>query len=417
MRSAETVLHIIRDRGRRGLPLEDLYRQLYNRDLYLRAYARLYANAGALTPGTTPETVDGMTLAKIDAIIDALRQERYRWTPVRRTYIPKSNGKLRPLGVPSWSDKLLQEVMRSLLEAYYEPQFSDHSHGFRPGRGCHTALQEVTQHWRGTKWFVEGDLCAFFDRIDHTILLQILQEKIRDHRFLRLLGNLLRAGYLEAWRFNATYSGVPQGGVVSPILANLVLDKLDQYVERILLPAYTRGHRRKTNPPYVALTKAATAARKQGDAETARRRNHEAQALPSRDPADPNFRRLRYVRYADDWLLGFTGPKAEAQDIKRQLARFLRDALRLALSDEKTLITHARAERAHFLGFELQTLHADDKHDRRGQRCINGAIGLRVPARVIQATCAQYTRRGKPVHLPQRVNDQDDSIVAHYQAE
>ena len=417
MRTAETVLHIIRDRGQRGLPLEDLYRQLYNRDLYLRAYAKLYANAGAMTPGATTETVDGMTLGKIDAIIDALRQERYRWTPVRRTYIPKSNGTLRPLGVPSWSDKLLQEVIRSLLEAYYEPQFSDRSHGFRPGRGCHTALQEVTQHWRGTTWFVEGDLCAFFDRIGHTVLLQILQEKIRDNRFLRLVGNLLRAGYLEEWRFNATYSGVPQGGVVSPILANLVLDKLDQYVEQVLLPAYTRGHRRKTNPPYVALTKAASAARKMGDVDTARRLAQQAQALPSRDPADPNFRRLRYVRYADDWLLGFTGPKAEAQDIKRQLAAFLRDELKLELSEEKTLITHARAGRAHFLGYELHTLHADDQHDRRGQRCINGAIGLRVPSRVTKAKCAQYMRRGKPMHLTQRVNDQAYSIVAQYQAE
>ena len=176
--------------------------------------------------------------------------------------------------------------------------------------------------------------------------MQILQEKIRDNRFLRLVGNLLRAGYLEEWRFNATYSGVPQGGVVSPILANLVLDKLDQYVEQVLLPAYTRGHRRKTNPPYVALTKAASAARKMGDVDTARRLAQQAQALPSRDPADPNFRRLRYVRYADDWLLGFTGPKAEAQDIKRQLAAFLRDELKLELSEEKTLITHARAGRA-----------------------------------------------------------------------
>jgi retron-type reverse transcriptase len=162
MRTAETVLNIIRDRGQRGLPVERLYRQLYNRDLYLRAYGKIYRNAGAMTPGTTPETVDGMSLAKIDTIIATLRQERYQWTPVRRRYIPKSNGKLRGLGMPSWSDKLLQEVVRELLEAYYEPQFSVHSHGFRPGRGCHTALREI-QHWHGVKWFVEGDICAYFD--------------------------------------------------------------------------------------------------------------------------------------------------------------------------------------------------------------------------------------------------------------
>ena len=300
MRTAETVLNIIRERGQRGQPLERLYRHFYNRDLYLRAYGKLYANKGAMTPGITSETVDGMSLAKIDILIESLRQERYRWTPVRRTYIPKSNGKQRALGLPSWSDKLLQEVIRSLLEAYYEPQFSTHSHGFRPGRGCHTALQEITQQWRGVKWFIEGDICACFDQMDHSILLNILREKIHDNRFILLMDHLLRAGYLEEWYYHTTFSGVPQGGVVSPILSNLVLTRLDEFVEQTLIPAYTRGHRRKTYPPYVALTKAAWQARQTGDLDTARRLNQRAQTIPSRDPNDPNFRRLRYVRYADD---------------------------------------------------------------------------------------------------------------------
>ncbi len=163
MRTAEQVLDVIRQRGIEGKPLDDIYRQLYNPDLYLCAYARIYSNQGVLTPGTTPETADGMTLAKIDAIIEALRFERYRWTPVRRTHIPKKNGKTRPLGIPTWSDKLLQEVIRLILEAYYEPQFSTHSHGFRPGRGCHTALGEVVTEWTGTKWFIEGDIKGCFD--------------------------------------------------------------------------------------------------------------------------------------------------------------------------------------------------------------------------------------------------------------
>ena len=165
MRTADTVLGIIRERGKKGLPLEDVYRQLFNPDLYLRAYGRIYRNDGATTPGATPETVDGMSLAKIEAIIEALRFERYRWTPARRTYIPKSNGKRRPLGIPTWSDKLLQEVIRAILEAYYEPQFSDHSHGFRAGRGCHTARSEVYYNWHGTAWFIEGDISACFDRL------------------------------------------------------------------------------------------------------------------------------------------------------------------------------------------------------------------------------------------------------------
>src|SRR3954465_15471036 len=191
MRDAETTLAIIRERGRRGLHLEDVYRRLYNPDLFLRAYGRIYRNAGAMTKGTTEETVDGMSVGKIRSIIGLLRDERYRWSPVRRTFIPKRNGKLRPLGIPTWPDKLLQEVIRSILEAYYEPQFSPLSHGFRPERGCHTALREIYITWKGTIWFIEGDIKGCFDNIDHSILLSILREKIDDNRFLNLVKNLL----------------------------------------------------------------------------------------------------------------------------------------------------------------------------------------------------------------------------------
>src|SRR5437867_5544419 len=203
MRNAATVLEIIRERGRRGLPLERVYRCLFNPDLYLLAYGKIYRNAGAMTPGTTGETVDGMNLGKIETIIGALRQERYRWTPVRRTYIEKKGtAKKRPLGLPTWSDKLLQEVIRLILEAYYEPQFSDRSHGFRPGRGCHTALTSIQRSWTGTKWFIEGDIKGCFDNIDHMVLLSILGEKIHDNRFLRLVAHMLQAGYLEKWKYN-----------------------------------------------------------------------------------------------------------------------------------------------------------------------------------------------------------------------
>ena len=370
-----------------------------------------------MTPGVTSETVDGMSLEKINTLIEALHNERYRWTPVRRIYIPKKNHKLRPLGLPTWSDKLLQEVIRSVLEAYYEPQFSESSHGFRPSRGCHTALRNVIQKGRGTKWFIEGDIRACFDRIDYTILLNILREKIHDNRFIRLIGQLLDAGYLEDWKYNTTYSGVPQGGVVSPILSNLVLDRLDKYVEDELIPVYTSGKRRKANPAYIALTLAASEARKQGNLEEARQLSHQAQEIPSRNPHDPNFRRLWYTRYADDFLLGLTGPKAEAMEIKQKLTTFLCTQLKLDLSEEKTLVTHARDEVARFLGYEIHILHADNKHDHRGQRCINGSVGLRVPSTVKNAHCAKYMRKGKPIHLNQRVHDDAYSIVAQYQAE
>ena len=226
MRDAETILGIIQKRGKHGLPLERVYRQLYNPDLYLRAYGRIYRNDGAMTPGSTKETVDGMSVRKIDSIIDLLRHERYRWTPVRRTYIPKKSGKLRPLGLPTWSDKLLQEVLRSILDAYYEPLFDLHSHGFRPRLGCHTALGEISQRWRGVKSFIEGDIAQCFDRLDHSVMLSILSEKLHDNRLLRLIANLLKAGYLEDWKYHATLSGSPQGGVISPILSNIYLDKV-----------------------------------------------------------------------------------------------------------------------------------------------------------------------------------------------
>ena len=204
-----------------------------------------------MTPRATAGTVDGMSLEKIGALIDALRHERYRWTPVRRVYSEKKHStKKRPPGVPSWSDKLLQEVLRLILEAYYEPQFSRLSHGFRPNRGCHTALAEV-HRWQGTVWFIEGDISQCFDRLDHAVLLSILREKIIDQRFLRLIEHLLKAGYLEEWKFNRTLSGSPQGGVVSPILANIYLDRLDQFVEHTLLPAGNRGARRAPDPTYV----------------------------------------------------------------------------------------------------------------------------------------------------------------------
>ena len=190
MRDAETVLDIIRERGRRGLPIEDVYRQLFNPDLFLRAYGRIYRNEGAMTPGTSGETVDGMSLKKINDIIEKIRYERWRWTSARRTYISKKQGKLRPLGIPIWSDKLVQEVMRSILEAYFDPQFSDLSHGFRPNRGCHTALSAIQKKWKGVNWLIEGDIKGCFDNINHDLLLSILREKIHDNRFIRLVDNL-----------------------------------------------------------------------------------------------------------------------------------------------------------------------------------------------------------------------------------
>jgi group II intron reverse transcriptase/maturase len=417
VQNAETLLAIIRDRGKRGQPLRRVYPLLYNPDLYLRAYARLYSNHGAMTPGATPETVDGMSRAKIDRLIDDLRRERYRWTPVRRVHIPKKSGKLRPLGLPTWSDKLLQEVIRSILDAYFEPRFSDHSHGFRPDRGCHTALSAVQRSWTGVKWFVEGDIKGCFDNIDHGVLLQVLGEHVHDNRFLELVRRLLQAGYLADWRYGATLSGTPQGGVVSPLLANIYLNELDRFVEQELLPAYNRGARRRRHPRYATLSLRAQRLRKRGRDEEARVAGQAMRRLPSQDPDDPDYRRLHYVRYADDWLVGFAGPKAEAEDIRARLRAFLREHLKLELSEEKTLVTHAGDEAARFLGDEISSMHADDKRDRRGRRSVNGHVMLKVPRDVIVSLCSRYERRGKPETRPTMLDDDDFSIVGRYGAE
>lgn len=419
MRDAATILEIIRDRGKRGLPLERVYRCLFNPDLYLLAYGKIYRNAGAMTPGITSETVDGMRLGKIRAIIEALRQERFRWTPVRRTYIAKKGSakRKRPLGLPTWTDKVLQEVMRLILEAYYEPQFSGRSHGFRPGRGCHTALQEIYHSWRGTTWLIEGDITDCFGSLNHSVMRSILAEKIHDGRFLRLIDGLMRAGYLEDWRYHRTLSGCPQGGIVSPVLSNIYLDRLDHYIEQALLPAHNRGKRRAAYRPYVRLWQRATRLEQHGDHEAGRVLRKQMQTMPSRDPHDLAYRRLHYCRYADDWALGFTGPKREAEQIKAEVGRFLHEQLKLELSPAKTLITHGRTQAARFLGYDIVVLHADDKRDQRGHRSINAGIGLKVPIDVIAAKCKPYLHHGKPIRRTERTVDTDFSIVTQFQAE
>jgi group II intron reverse transcriptase/maturase len=369
-----------------------------------------------MTPGPDAETADGMSMGKIERIIDALRHERYRFKPVRRHYIPKKDGKQRPLGLPSWSDKLVGEVVRLLLEAYYEPQFSDQSHGYRPARGCHTALSGVAINWTGTTWFIEGDISHCFDELDHQVMLDTLGEKIHDNRFRRLVGQMLRAGYLEDWVWNATLSGAPQGGVLSPCLSNIYLDRLDKFVETTLLAEYTRGVRRSPNPEYNRVRSALHRARNRGDQVAVRALRKQQRSLPYADPGDPGYRRLRYVRYADDILLGFAGPKAEAEEIKRRLAQFLQEELKLELSETKTLITHARTSAARFLGYEITTQHANQILTG-GRRAANGSIRLRVPRDVIQAKCTRYMQRGKPERRPELLNDEDHSIISRYAAE
>lgn len=420
MQNAVKVLDIISDRGKRKLSLYRIYRLFYNKELFLIAYQNIYANKGAMTKGVTNETVDGMSIAKIDRIIDRLKREIYRFAPVRREYIKKKGSKKqRPLGLPTWSDKLLQETIRLILNAYFDPQFSDTSHGFRSNRGCHTALDAIRAKtgWKSVKWFLEGDIRDCFGSIDHGVLLGILAEKVKDNRFLRLMKQFLECGYLEDWKYNVTLSGCPQGGILSPLLSNIYMDKFDQYMEKDILPAYNRGGRRAENKTYKTLRKQMEKYMRHQDWKTVKELHKQRQSIPSKDTNDPAFRRLYYIRYADDWLLGFSGPRQETVKIKEEIKTFLTTELKLTLSEEKTLITHAKTEKARFLGYDIHVLQQDTKHDRRGQRSINGVIGFRIPDEKMKDKARLFKKGGKATHRKERTINSDFDIIAQYQSE
>jgi len=420
MQNANQILQALRKLGEQRQPLTRVYRCLYSEELFLVAYNKLYRNQGALTPGTENDTVDGMSLKRIRTIIAELRSERFRFRPARRISIPKKNGGSRPLGLPNFTEKLVQEVLRMVLEAYYEPRFRPSSHGFRPERGCHTALAHVSTHFQGSSWLIEGDIKGCFDAIDHQVLLDILSRDIKDGRVLNLIRISLDAGILEDWTYHKTYSGTPQGGVLSPLLANIYLHELDAFIEDTLIPHYNRGQKRKKNREYGRLEREMNRAKARNDLQAVRRLQQERRTCPSQDTHDPNYHRLSYVRYADDFLLGYIGPKAEAEAIKEAIGTFLHDRLHLSMSEEKTLITHARTEQARFLNYAISIYHTDDKVAKRittgvRVRSINGGVRLGIPIGLIHQKAARYQRRGKIVGEQQLTEWSDASIIDTYQ--
>ena len=372
---------------------ERLYRILFNEEMYYLAYQRIYAKPGNMTQGADGETIDRMSLPRIEKLILSLKDESYSPQPSSRVHIPKKNGKTRPLGVPSFDDKLVQEVVRMVLEAIYEGHFEDTSHGFRPHRSCHTALNAVQKTFTGKKWFIEGDIKGFFDNVNHDILIDILKERISDERSIRLIRKFLRAGYLEQWRFHGTYSGMPQGGIISPVLANIYLDKLDKYMKEYAA-GFDRGNRVRAYREYEVLTyqkrlvmrelKTAT-----NDVERKvlvnrlKEIDKARSAMPCFAPMDGNFKRLKYVRYADDFLIGIIVSKVK---IKDDIKRFLADRLALELSDEKTLITHTEKP-AKFLGYEVTVRRSNlQKRNKRGSlsRVYGNKVRLKVTTEVIK---------------------------------
>jgi group II intron reverse transcriptase/maturase len=336
-----------------------LYKLVRSEDMLIVAYERLKSQPGNMTPGSVPGTLDGISMRTIEILSEQLRVETYQPKPVRTVYIPKANGKKRKLGIPGPRDKIVQEVVRMVLEAVYDSPkgayFRDSSHGFRRVHSCHTALQEV-QKWSGVTWFIEGDIQACFDDIDHTILIELLKKKIKDDRLIILIQKFLKTEYLDVNRvMKNSLAGTPQGGIISPILSNVYLHELDEYVE-YLKRTYEKGKQRKLNPDYRSLQRRRIRLAEEGKAGTreCKELTRAMRTLPSLDTKDPDFVRIKYVRYADDWIVGVTGSYELAKEIKEKIGLFLSSKLNLTLSQEKTQITSARDEEAEFLGYRIR---------------------------------------------------------------
>lgn len=442
MRSPKIVLdNLAKQSTREEYKFQRLYRNLYNIEFYLMAYAKIYSKEGNMTEGVDGQTIDGMSLERIEKLIEKLKDYSYQPKPSKRVYIPKKNGNKRPLGIPSFEDKLIQEVMRMILESIYENNFSEASHGFRPKRSCHTALAQVRDRFTGVKWFIEGDIKGFFDNIDHHTLIGILRRKIDDEHFINLIWKFLRAGYLEEWQFNKTYSGTPQGGIISPILSNIYLNEFDNFMKRYKTN-FDKGRNRKRLKEYrtreARLRRARARYKAQWDDMSAEEKD-EAQLhvknlkeqmmeLPYKDPMDDSFKRIQYVRYADDFLIGVIGSKEDCRNIKYDITRFLENELKIELSQEKTLITHSK-NRARFLGYDVKISHDNSttKFETNGhkRRTRTMSCELLLPHEVWRNKLIEYkalrmdskTQKWKSTHRAHLLQNDDLEILSIYNAE
>ena len=410
-----------------------LYRYLLRPDIYYVAYQHLYSNKGAGTKGVTDDTADGFSEIYIENIIDALKNEMYQPKPVRRTYIKKSNGKMRPLGLPVFTDKLIQEAIRMILEAIYEPIFSDYSHGFRPARSCHTALAQIKKEFTGALWFIEGDIKGCFDNINHAVLVEIINQKIKDARFLKLIRSFLKAGYMEDWKYHETYSGCPQGGIISPILANIYLNELDRHVMKIK-KEFDVATKARYTPEYTKLVglrqrlhnkiKNSNGIEREKLIEEYKTATAQMLKLPAKQCDD---KKIKYVRYADDFLIAVNGNRQDCEKIKQELTEFISTTLKMELSQEKTLITHSNTP-ARFLGYDVR-VRRDQQIKPKGKfktRSMNNKVELSIPFKdkiekflFSNGIVKQRSDNGKlePIHRPQLLNRTDLEIVTIYNAE
>lgn len=413
--------------------VKDVFRIMRYPELWQLAYANIYGNKGAITKGVDDDSLDGMSHQRITNLIDSIMNGTYRPKPVRRAYISKKDGSKRPLGVPSGDDKLVQAVIKILLEQYYEGIFSDNSHGFRPNKSCHTALETIYKVWKGTKWFIEFDIKGCFDNIDHKILMNLLKKRIDDKRFLSLIWQFLKAGYMEDWKYNQTYSGTPQGGIISPILANIYLHELDEYVDN-LIQDFTVGKRRPANPDFDRLSQRIRylrrKLRKHGSNSEWTDKIKELQEQRSKLPASientDKYKRLRYCRYADDFLCGVTGSFTEAKEIMNSITKFLEKELSLEVSESKTKIQRT-TRYIEFLGYRIKTLlskrvvKTKNYGTTHNRRTLRGHIRLSIPEHKISNFAKSHGygiyAEGKASHRPRLLTSSDVEIVTAYNSE
>lgn len=445
MRNPTDVLNSLSDKSKNPeYRFQRLYRNLYNPDFYLLAYKNIYANGGSMTPGVNGITIDGMSSQRIAKLIESLKDRSYQPNPARRTYIAKKNNpaKKRPLGIPSGDDKLVQEVIRMLLESIYEPNFSDASHGFRPQRSCHTALTKIQKTFTGAKWFVEGDIKACFDSFDHHVLIDILRKRIDDEAFISLMWKILKAGYMEQWQYHMTYSGTPQGSGMSPILANIYLNELDRYMgeykARFYKPTRTANPAHRNMASKIFYYKAKndkvwddlSVEEKKACARTLRQMRSEQRKLPTHPVQETSYKAIQYVRYADDFIVGVIGSHEDAKKLKQDLTVFLKEKLGLTLSTEKTKITNT-AENARFLGYDISVSRSQDikrlKNGKR-QRVYSGVVQLRMPLEKWTAKLLEYgairikkdesgKERWKTMPRGKLINRTDIEILSRYNSE
>lgn len=417
-----------------GQMVKDLSLIMRMPEIWQIAYANIYSNKGAMTKGIDDDTLDGMSIERIESIINLIKTDKYRPKPVRRTYIPKRDGKKRPLGVPSGNDKLVQSVIKILLQQIYEPIFSEMSHGFRPEKSCHTALDHIKNRWTGVDWFIEFDIKGCFDNIKHDILINLLRKKIADNKFIKLVTYFLKAGYIEDWEYHNTYSGTPQGGIISPILSNIYLHELDLFIDNYG-KEFNVGEKRPVNPEYTQINYRIRKARY----EILPHRNltdeeiKELKALTKlklkteRTVNDSNkFRRLLYCRYADDFVCGIMGNYTDAKIVLDSINDFLCQMLQLETSEHKTGIMKS-TERIEFLGYNIRTMKGRirkittkkgvHKTVRTGVRTIR----LEVPKDIALKFCNTHKygdwHNNKALHRPILLTSSEVEIIETYNAE